>query len=81
MSLFVIFCPTLAFPLEWAKREPNVLEKQRENEDFDVTGGKSGGTLDLQEIELLSYWRALTQEARVTLLAVSRILAGKKQQK
>lgn len=46
-----------------------------------MTGGKSGGTLDLQEIELLSYWRALTQEARVTLLAVSRSLAGEKQQK
>jgi hypothetical protein len=61
--------------------EPNVLEKHRKIEDFDASGGKSGGTSDLQEIELLSYWRALTQEARVTLLAVSRSLAGEKQQK
>lgn len=71
----------MALMYQWAKREPNVFEKHRENQDFDVTGGKSGGTVDLQEIELLSYWRALTQEARVTLLAVSRSLAGEKQQK
>jgi hypothetical protein len=65
---------------KWAKREPNVLEKHREIDDFDASGGKSGATSDLQEMELLSYWRALTQEARVTLLAVSRSLAGEKQQ-